>query len=107
MRPFRLGLLAALLAAFLMPAAATLAAEKAPARAHKGDQLQRGAAEAPAAVQGAAVPCTVSGAAWIGSAPADKKTNTPAKDLYEVACTGSMGFIIQTVKGGGEIQAFS
>ncbi len=109
MRPFRLGLLAALLAAFLMPAAGALAADKAPAAAagYKPDQVKRGMAEAPAAVQGAAIPCQMSGAAWIGAAPADKKTNTPAKDLYEVACSGSMGFIIQTVKGGGEIQAFS
>ena len=108
MRPFRLGLLAALMAAFLMPAAAM--AQKAKkgdaAGAYNAAQLKRGAAEGAAQAQAAGIPCTVSNAAWVGSSPADKKANTPAKDLFEVACGGSMGFIIQSEKGG-QTMAFS
>src|SRR5688572_15144438 len=109
MRPFRLGLLAALMAAFLMPAAAMAQKAKkgdAAAGAYNAAQLKRGAAEGAAQAQAAAIPCTVSNAAWVGSSPADKKANTPAKDLFEVACSGSMGFIIQSEKGG-QTMAFS
>ena len=111
MRPFRLGLLAALLAAFLMPAAAMAAkpdktAAAAAAAGYTPAQLKRGAAEAPAVAQAAAIPCTVSGTAWVGSAPGDKKAGTPGKDLYEVSCSGSMGFVLQTIKGG-ETSSFS
>ena len=115
MRPFRSGLLAALLAAFLMPAAAAMAAKPdkaaeaaaaAAAAGYNAAQLKRGAAEAPALATAAAIPCTVSASAWIGSQPGDKKAGTPGKDLYEVACGGSMGYVLQTIKGG-EIQPFS
>lgn len=98
MRPVRLGLLAALLAAFFAPAAAM--AQKAPAGAYNAAQLKRGAAEGPAAVQAAGISCQVSGAAWVGSTKEDKKTNTPERNLYEVACTGSMGFMVQVDKSG-------
>ncbi|WP_293677433.1 hypothetical protein [uncultured Phenylobacterium sp.] len=102
MRPFRLGLLAALMAAFVMPAAAM--AQKKSGKdadgAYNAAQMKRGAAEGAAAAQAAGIPCTVSNAAWLGASAADKKTNSAAKDMFEVACSGSMGFMIQVDKGG-------
>jgi hypothetical protein len=99
MRPVRLGLLAALLAAFLAPAAA-MAQKKGDAGPYNAAQLKRGAAEGADAAQAAGINCQVAGAAWVGSTKEDKKTNTPERNLYEVACTGSMGFMVQVDKGG-------
>jgi hypothetical protein len=93
MRPFGLGLLAALIIASMAPAVA-MAASKAPAvsaEAHKA-----GMAEAPALVAAASLPCKVSDARLVGKAPADKKTGAPASSLYEVACEGAPGFLVQT-----------
>lgn len=106
-RPFRSGLLAAMLALILAPAMA-LAADKGPPAAYNPTQLKKGAAEAPALVGKAAIPCQVSGAAWVGGTKADKKTNTPERNLYEVACGGQMGYMIQAdVGGAGAVQPFS
>jgi hypothetical protein len=93
MWPFGLGLLAALIIASMAPAVA-MAASKAPAvsaEAHKA-----GMAEAPALVAAASLPCKVSDARLVGKAPADKKTGAPASSLYEVACEGAPGFLVQT-----------
>lgn len=106
MRPFRSGLLAALLALILAPAMA-LAAEKGPPAAYNPMQLKKGAAEAPAALAKAGIPCQVSGAAWVGGTKADKKNNVPERNLYEVACGGQMGFMLQADVGGGAVQPFS
>lgn len=106
MRPFRSGLLAALLALILAPAAA-LAADKGPPPAYNAAQLKRGAAEGAAVAAKGGIPCQVTGAAWVGGTKADKKTNTPERNLYEVTCQGSMGFMLQADAGGGPVQPFS
>jgi len=108
MRPFRLGLLAALFAALMAPAVA-LAADKAPAAAagYNPAQLKRGAAEAAGVAAKSGISCQVTGAAWVGGTKADKKANTPERNLYEVACSGTMGFMLQADVGGGQVQAFS
>ena len=97
MRPFGLGLLAALMVALAAPSMA-LAAPAKPAEV-KIDPAARkkGMADAPALVQAAGVNCQVSDARLAGQAPADKKTGTPGASVYEVACgPGQMGFLLQT-----------
>jgi len=93
MRPFGLGLLAAVIIASMAPAVA-MAASKAPAVSAEAHKV--GMAEAPALVAAASLPCKVSDARLVGKAPADKKTGAPASSLYEVACEGAPGFLVQT-----------
>ncbi len=98
MRPFRLGLLAALMVALAAPGAALAAAAPAP-KAPTVDKGQReaGMKEAPAVVQAAGLTCQVSDARKAGSTPPDKKTGSPGGSVYEVACgQGSIGYLIQT-----------
>jgi len=93
MRPFGLGLLAALIVAVTAPAVA-MAAPK--AGAVSSEARKAGMADAPALVAAASLPCKVSDARLVGKAPADKKTGAPASSLYEVACEGAPGFLVQT-----------
>lgn len=106
MRSIRFGLIAAMLVAFATPGAALAQSKdkgKAAAAAPAISEAQRkkGMVEAPAVVQAAGLSCQVADARHIGGVPADKKTNTPAKDFYEVACNGGTGYVFGMVKGGG------
>src|SRR6185503_14746235 len=99
MRPFGLGLLAALMVALAAPAAALAAPAPAKAPEAKIDPAARkkGMADTPALVSAAGLNCQVSDARFIGAAPADKKTGSLGSSLYEVACgQGAMGYLVQT-----------
>ena len=103
MRPFGLGLLAALMVALAAPAAALAAPAPAKAPEVKIDPAQRkkGMADTPALVQAAGLNCQVSDARFIGAAPPDKKTGSLGSSLYEVACgQGGMGYLLQTTATG-------
>src|SRR5260221_10582982 len=95
MRPLGLGLLAALIVAMIAPAVA-MAAPKAPPSAVSPEARKSGMPDAAALVAAASLPCKVSDARLIGKAAPDKKTGAPATSLYEVACEGAPGFLIQT-----------
>lgn len=56
-------------------------------------QRTRGMAEAPAVIQAAGVPCQLADAMWIG--------NSGTRKAYEVACTGSLGYILVTAEQAG------
>jgi hypothetical protein len=98
MRPRAFGLVAALVAAALVPAAAMSQAKKAPAVTEAA--RKSGMAEAPALVQAASLPCQVTDARLIGKTKADKKTNAVASSFYEVACQQGMGFVVSAPEGG-------
>lgn len=105
MRPFGLGLLAALMVALAAPTAALAQrapAGKAPAPASiSADARKQGMAEAPPLVQAAGLNCQISDARLIGKAAADKKTGSLGSSLYEVACgQGAMGYLLQTSAAG-------
>ena len=91
MRPFGLGLLAALIVALMAPAVAMAA--KAPASAVSPEARKVGMADAPALVAAASLPCKVTDARLVGKAPPDKKTGSLGSSLYEVACEGAPGFL--------------
>src|SRR5688500_18027231 len=100
MRPMLKGLFAALLIAVVTPGVA--AAQKGKAKEEAGgvseSARKKGMAEAPAAVQAAGLTCQVADARLIGTAPADKANNKPARQIYEVACNGGGGFVIAAAK---------
>ena len=107
MRPGRFGLstLAALLAGVLMASAAATAAEAA-AAPPKGPEITKeqrdaGMKAAPALIQAVGVPCVVADARMIGATPPDPKTKA-VSTYYEVACKGSMGFVLVDHGKGGE-----
>lgn len=104
MRPIRFGLIAAVLVALAAPGAAFAADKKADAKAAQpavsADAIKKGMAQAPAYVQQAGLTCSVKNARLIGSVPADKKTNTPAREFYEVACNEGVGYVMGAAKGG-------
>lgn len=86
--PKAMGLLAAMLAVALTPAAA-VSQKKAPPAVSEASR-KAGMAEAPAVLTAANVPCQLSDARKIGE---DKKTKT---NYYEVACApGAMGYVLQ------------
>lgn len=91
--PRAIGLVMALAATVLVPAAAVSQGKKAPAVSESA--RKSGMAEAPAIATQIGLPCQVSDARLIGK---DKKTNSA---YYEVACgAGAMGYIIQAPAGG-------
>lgn len=94
MSPRKFGLVAALMAAALVPAAAMSQAKISDA------DLKAGMAEAPAVVQAAGLGCQVTEARKIGATKADKKTGAGATTYYEVACQNSLGFVLQSPEGG-------
>jgi hypothetical protein len=95
------GLMAALMIAVVTPGVA--AAQKGKAKEEPGSVTEaarkKGMAEAPAAVQAAGVACQVADARLIGSSPADKANNKPARQIYEVACSGGGGLVIAAAPG--------
>src|SRR5690349_13719082 len=92
--PKVIGLLMALVAMTLTPAAA-VSQKKAAAAAIPEAARKAGMAEAPAVITAANVPCQLSDARKIGE---DKKTKTA---YFEVACApGSMGYVLQAPAGG-------
>jgi hypothetical protein len=111
MRPMRLGLLAALIAMVMAPAAFAqrLPNGGAPPKpaAVSADLRKQGMADAPALVTAANLNCQVSDARMIGKVPPDKKTGSLGSSLYEVACGQGMGYLIQTSGTGGAPSAFS
>jgi hypothetical protein len=108
MRPFGLGLLAALMVALAAPAMALAAPAKAPEVKIDPNARKKGMADAPALLQAAGVTCQLSDARFVGAAPADKKTGSLGSSLYEVACgQGGMGYLVQTSGTGGAPNLFS
>lgn len=94
---FGLSTLAALVIGVLAAGAFATAAQAAAASAPKAPEITKeqraaGMKAAPALVQAASLPCTVSDARLLGKTtdPKTKKEET----YYEVACKGSMGFIV-------------
>jgi hypothetical protein len=97
-----MGLIAALLVAVMAPGAA-LAADKGKAadpNAIPADSRKKGMAEAPKVVQAAGLACTVTDARLVGTVSANKATNTPARDFYEVACNEGVGYVLGAQKDG-------
>jgi hypothetical protein len=93
MRPFAIGLTAALALAVLVPAAVISAPkEKDKPAAVDAKAREAGMKAAPALVQTANLACTVSDARLIGN---DKKSGT---DYYEVACQQGLGFALVAKK---------
>lgn len=93
MRPFAIGLTAALAVAALVPAAAFAAPKDAkPAAAVDAKSREAGMKEAPPLLAQAGVACQVSDARVIGL---DKKANTT---YYEVACQEGMGYAVVAKK---------
>lgn len=93
MRPFAIGLTAALALAALVPATVISAQkEKEKPAAVDAKAREAGMKEAPPLVTAAGLSCTVSDARFIGE---DKKTSTK---YYEVACQQGMGFAISAKK---------
>ena len=95
MRPIGLGLLAALIVAMMTPVVAMAAPKAAPA-AVSPEARKAGMADAPALVAAASLPCKVTDARLVGKAAADKKTGSLGSSLYEVACEGQPGYLVQT-----------
>lgn len=93
MRPFAIGLTAALVLAALVPAAVISAPkDKEKPAAVDAKARETGMKEAPPLVTAAGLSCTVSDARFIGE---DKKTSTK---YYEVACQQGMGYAISAKK---------
>jgi hypothetical protein len=103
MRPYGIGLIAALVIAALAPAAVLSAPKKAeditPAA------RTQGMAEAPAIAQAAGIACKVTDARLVGKAE-DKKAKTTTS-YYEIDCDQGVGFILQSVTGAPKPTAFS
>lgn len=93
MRPFAIGLAAALALGALVPAAVISAPKESKTKpAVDAKAREAGMKDAPAIVQAANSGCTVTDARLIG---ADKKTET---SYYEVACQDSIGFAVLAKK---------
>jgi hypothetical protein len=99
MKAKTMGLLAALMAVMLAPAAVYAAKkEAAPEAAVSEAARKQGMAEAPAILQTAGIPCTVADARFVGKQE-DKKAKT-SSTFYEVSCQQGMGFVLQAPLGG-------
>ncbi len=103
MRPFGLGLLAALCMAVLSPLGAAHAASKAAAPAISKEQRDKGMAAAPALISAGGLDCQLSDARLVGEG-SDAKTKAKTS-LYELACTGNEGLLVQKTADG--VQAFT
>jgi hypothetical protein len=99
MRAFGVGLAVALMLGFFCPTARLLAAPAVPAAlAVSKDQRTKGMAAAPDLIKAAGLDCQLSDARFIGEG---KDTKTKATNsLYEVACTGNEGALIQKASDG-------
>lgn len=96
MRPFAIGLSAALAVAILIPAAVISAPkeEKSKPAAIDAKSREIGKKDAPAVIQASGASCTVSDARYMGE---DKKAGDK---YYEVACNEGMGFAVIAKKEG-------
>jgi hypothetical protein len=101
MKPFRLGLIAAVALGMLAPAAVYSQAKT--ASVSEKDR-QRGMAEAPALAQAAGVTCQIADARFIGEVN-DRKAKTKSA-FYEVDCSEGLGFVLQSTAGASP-SAFS
>ena len=97
MKPFGIGLAAALIVAVMAPAA-VLSASKGAAPAVSEAQRKQGMAEAPAVAQSIGITCQVTDARFIGK-QADPKTKA-STSYYEIDCDKGLGFILQSPSGG-------
>jgi hypothetical protein len=88
MRPFAIGLSAALAVAILIPAAVISAPKEEKGKPAIDAKAREGMKEAPALIQASGAGCTVSDARFIGE---DKKAGAK---YYEVACNEGMGFAL-------------
>jgi hypothetical protein len=109
MRPIGIGLAATLLVAVLAPPAAAQmgapahSAPPAPRAASSvssvtKDSRAKGMAAAPGLISAGGLDCQLADARFIGESK-DAKTKT-ATDVYELACTGNEGLIVQQATGG-------
>jgi len=92
MRPIRIGLVAAMLAAALVPAT-VMSASKKDAAVSEASRKQ-GMAEAPAVVQQMGLSCQVSDARFVG------KDGKSKASYYEVDCANGPGYVLSAVAGG-------
>ena len=104
MRPRAFGLVAAVMAAVLVPAAAMSQGKKGDDGSVSEAARKAGMAEAPAHVQSLGLACNVTDARLVGKQE-DKKAKT-STSFYEVACQQGMGFVIQA-PSGGQASAFT
>ena len=95
MKLSKMGLIAALAAILLSPAAAF--AQKAPKIDEKNHK--KGQAEAPAIIAASGTSCVMSDALFLLSSN-DTKTKTKT-DVYEIACNGNMGRVVLKATTGG------
>jgi hypothetical protein len=96
MRPYGLGLVAALVLAIASPAlAAKPAAEAIPPAARKA-----GMEKAPAIVAKAGLGCTLTDARFVGQSDSKKDGTKVTTAFFEVACSEGLGYIIQTMSDG-------
>jgi hypothetical protein len=94
MRPFGIGLAAALAMLALAPAATSQSKKAAEVPAKMRTQ---GMAEAPAIAQAAGIACQVSDARFVGKVE-DKKAKT-STNFYEIDCDQGIGFILSAATG--------
>lgn len=100
MRFLAVGLAAAIAIAGLSPATA-FAAKKEPAAAGPDAKSKaKGMAEAPALIQQTGNACTVSDATYVGASKAkDEKGKEVTTNVYEVACSGALGYLVLAKEG--------
>lgn len=102
MRPFGIGLAAALAIVAFAPSAVS--------QSKKGEEITekartQGMAEAPALAKAAGVACNVTDARFIGKVD-DKKAKT-STNFYEVDCDQGLGFVVQAPVGGATPTVFT
>lgn len=105
----RIGLALAAMA-MLALAATPMAAQaqaKAPDRTINKDQRAQGIKEAPAVVQSAGVPCTVTDAYFLGkSGQKDAAGKDYQASIYETACKEGMGYVVISAPSGAKAKAY-
>jgi len=94
MRSFGIGLAIALMVSALAPSGAFAATQAAPPISKEA--RAKGMAAAPGLVASAGLDCQVADARFIGEGAPDPKTKAKTS-LYELACTGNEGLLIQQV----------
>jgi hypothetical protein len=103
MRPIVIGLIAALMAATMQPAAALAATTPAkPGATVDAASIKKGMDAAPGVITKAGLDCNLANARMLGTST-DPKTKA-ASDYYELACTDQEGFIIAIPQKDGVIQ---
>ena len=105
MRPIVFGLIAAVMAATMLPAAVAFAATKPATPPVDPDSIKKGMAAAPGVITQAGLDCNLANARLLGKA-VDPKTKV-SSTYYELACTNQEGFIVATPDKGGFAQIFT